>query len=108
MNRYEIFKSLKHLEENVSQHELIGVAYGETIDDAADEIDECIKAESFYQLTSVLHRIRWKHIFETTLQQRNEVSAKLPNVSTETTSVCLEQTTYAMFKVQAIYLKWTK
>lgn len=45
MNRYEIFRSLKHLEENVSQHELIGVAYGETIDDAADEIDECIKAD---------------------------------------------------------------
>ena len=42
MNRYEIFRSLK---ENVSQHELIGVAYGETIDDAADEIDECIKAD---------------------------------------------------------------
>lgn len=40
MNRYEIFRSLKHLEENVSKHELIGVAYGETIDDAADEIDE--------------------------------------------------------------------
>ena len=33
------------LEENASQHELIGVAYGETIDDAADEIDECIKAD---------------------------------------------------------------
>ena len=45
MNRYEIFRSLKHLEENVSQHELIGVAYGETIDDAVDEIDECIKAD---------------------------------------------------------------
>ena len=45
MNRYEIFRSLKHLEENVSQHELIGVAYGETIADAADEIDECIKAD---------------------------------------------------------------
>lgn len=45
MNRYEIFRSLKHLEENVSQHELIGVTYGETIDDAADEIDECIKAD---------------------------------------------------------------
>ena len=45
MNRYEIFRSLKHLEENVSQHELIGIAYGETIDDAADEIDECIKAD---------------------------------------------------------------
>lgn len=45
MNRYEIFRSLKHLEENVNQHELIGVAYGETIDDAADEIDECIKAD---------------------------------------------------------------
>ena len=48
MNRYEIFRSLKHLEENVSQHELIGVAYGETIDDAADEIDECIKADFIY------------------------------------------------------------
>lgn len=38
MNRYEIFRSLKHLEENASQHELIGVAYGETIDDAASGI----------------------------------------------------------------------
>lgn len=45
MNRYAIFRSLKHLEENVDQHELIGVAYGETIDDAADEIDECINAD---------------------------------------------------------------
>ena len=27
------------------EHELIGVAYGETIDDADDEIGECIKAD---------------------------------------------------------------
>ena len=33
MNRYEIFRSLKHLEENVSQHELIGVAYADLVAD---------------------------------------------------------------------------
>lgn len=46
----------------------------------------------------------WKH----GVNLRSEVSVKLPNVSTETTSVCSELITYATFKVQAIYLKWMK
>lgn len=47
-------------------------------------------------------------IHEPKHRQRSEVSVKLPNVSTETTSVCSELITYATFKVQAIYLKWMK
>lgn len=47
MKRYEIFRSLKDgkLECHVKKHELIGVAYGNTIDDASEEIDKCIETD---------------------------------------------------------------